>query len=358
MNVTTERLLTLPAFEDGGNILSVLDMHTAGEPVRIFDARRHAGEGGDVLVKRRRMRDEHDWLRQTLMLEPRGHQEMYGAFLVEPSVPAADAAVLFTHGSGYSTMCGHATIALGRMLYDLAAREGEDRNAFLLECPCGLLEIEVTSNGRSPTTAFLNVESFAAGLGLTTVVPGYGRVEYDLGYGGAYYAVVSAGEFGLDLLSDSVAELASAASALVSTLRLEADIRHLEAPDLGFLYGAIITSGDGDSTTVMQNLCWFGAGQIDRSPTGSGVAARLAVGHAKGLVAVGDSRRFAGPSGDCFESTIVRRTKRGVIAEIRGRAFYVGRTDFSIDPADPFRAGFTIPTSFDGREVHCSQEDA
>ena len=330
--------------------LAVIDMHTAGEPVRIFDATELGVEGRTILQRRRNMGDRFDHLRRAMMLEPRGHADMYGAILVPPSDPTCDAAVLFTHNSGYSTMCGHATVALGRFLYDQARQQGRTQTRFTLECPCGPVAVEVTPDSdpaAAPSVRFESVESFALSLDDSVELDGFGRVRFDVGYGGAFYAILPSSRLGLDFHQTPLEQLVAAAGKLVAELRAARSFRHPEEPDLSFLYGAILT--DGDRLTpgrLTHNLCWFGEAQIDRSPTGSGVSARLAVAHAKGEITPGAALPFAGASGQAFEGAVARTTERGVVAAVSGRGYYMARSELILEAQDPFAHGFALPARF------------
>lgn len=328
--------------------LGVLDMHTAGEPVRLFDATRLDLGGRTLLERRRSMKDGFDPLRRAMMLEPRGHADMYGAVLVEPGSPDVDAAVLFTHVSGYSTMCGHATIALGRYLYDRARLEGNERTRFSLECPCGPVAIIVVpSEYDAPRIAFESVESFALALDDRIDLPGFGDVRFDIGYGGAFYAILPSARLGLDFHETPLPRLAAAAGELVAALRATRSFRHPQEPDLSFLYGAILTDTETMSPERLSyNLCWFGEGQIDRSPTGSGVSARLAVERARGRIGTGSTFRFAGAAGQAFEGSVVRTSERGLVALVSGQAYYTACSELLLEPDDPFAHGFALPARF------------
>ena len=322
--------------------IPVLDMHTAGEPVRIFDARAFdfGLSGGGILAYRRVFADRFDDLRRTLMLEPRGHAEMYGAILVPTSHPGSDAAVLFCHNSGYSTMCGHATIALGRMLRDASVAAGEDRHDFVLECPCGPVRIAVAATG---SVSFDAVTSYCDGLDESCDLDGYGPVRFDIGYGGAFYAIVPASAAGLDLARNTVDEIAAFAAALVTRLRSTRRFVHPEEADLGFLYGAIVTDGvDPAKGAATRNLCWFGEGQIDRSPTGSGVSARLAVAVARGTIAAGERCQFAGASGQWFDGQVVEIAGATVKTRVSGMAHYAAIGRLLTEPTDPLAQGMII----------------
>lgn len=320
--------------------ITVLDMHTAGEPVRIFDARAFNLGDGNVLSKRRRFADNHDALRRTIMHEPRGHSEMYGAILVKPALPDSDAAVLFCHNGGYSTMCGHASIALGRLLHDSSKKAGFERTEFKLECPCGPVDVSVSCQGRY---GFDAVPSFCEGMDLQCDLPGFGPIRFDVGYGGAFYAVVDDREAGLSLEHSPVREIWEFARALTSQLRATREFVHPAEQDLGFLYGTIVTDGvhpqPGGTT---RNLCWFGDGQIDRSPTGSGVSARLAIAVSRGLISAGDTCSFIGPAGHGFQGSVKCVTENGVMTHVEGMAYYTGLNRLLVEPTDPLAKGFVL----------------
>lgn len=325
--------------------IQVVDMHTAGEPVRIITGGCPPLKGDTILQKRQDMADHHDHIRQRAMLEPRGHSEMYGAILTEPSLTNADAAVLFMHNGGYSTMCGHATIALGRYLIDVGAVEHTaPTTTFILECPCGPVTVRVDiEGGKAGAVSFESVRSFADRLNVRADVPGLGRVAYDIGYGGAYYAILPARGLGMDLLTTPVDTLHGGAVLLLDHLRETISVSHPEEPDLGFLYGVILTDDAGaELSPRTRNLCVFGDGQIDRSPTGSGVSARIAVDIARGRMSVGDRRDFAGYTNTPFTGEALREEKGGVIAQVSGRSFYSGRAELIAEDGDPLINGFGV----------------
>ncbi len=330
--------------------LRVVDMHTAGEPVRIVEAGYPPLQGRTILEKRRDALTRLDDLRRTLMLEPRGHSGMYGVIPTQACDPSADFAVLFTHQEGYSTMCGHATVAIGRWAVDsgrVAMVDG--RAAFRLETPCGVVGVEVTQTGDDVAeVAFESVDAFASHRDLSLVVPGYGLIYFDIAFGGAYYAILPASRLGLSLMQTPVSELVAAGVAVTDAVRAAIVIEHPGEPDLSFLYGTILTDDVelGRDVAPSYNLCIFAEGQIDRSPTGSGVTARLALAAAKGEMQVGQSCEIRGVSGQGFIGTLA--SSDGVTSRVRvsGRSFYTGRTEFIAEPGDPFAAGFELPRTF------------
>lgn len=333
--------------------LKVVDMHTAGEPVRIVEAGYPELVGATILEKRRDALTRLDHLRRTLMLEPRGHAGMYGVIPTAPCRPDADLAVLFTHQEGYSTMCGHATVAIGRWAVEsgrVAMTDG--RAVFGLEAPCGLVKVEVTARPDGPPeVAFESVESFANRLDAEVEVPGFGRVRFDIAYGGAFYAILPATRLGLSLMVTPLAALVQAGVAVTAAVRAAIPIRHPQEPDLNFLYGTLLTDdapvGAGRPS---YNLCIFAEGQIDRSPTGSGVTARLALAAARGEMAVGQGCEIRGVSGQGFLGTLASTTPSpsGPVSRVRvaGQAFYSGRAEFIAEAADPFADGFMLPARF------------
>jgi trans-L-3-hydroxyproline dehydratase len=336
--------------------LHTVDMHTAGEPVRIVEDGYPALAGNTILEKRKDAQARFDHLRRALMLEPRGHGGMYGVIPTEPCHPQADLAVLFTHQEGYSTMCGHATIAIGRWAVDtgrVAMTNGRAR--FTLEAPCGLLVVEVVQGAEGPpSVSFESVVSFASHLDQDIVVPGLGVVRFDIAFGGAYYAILPASRIGLSLMSTPLAQLTEAGTAITAAVRARLSIVHPTEVDLGFLYGTILTDDvalGGTDDAPSYNLCIFAEGQIDRSPTGSGVTARLALAAARGEMALGQSREIRGVSGQGFIGTLstIAPSPQGVLsrANVTGQAFYMARCEFMIEPGDPFGHGFSLPSRFD-----------
>lgn len=326
--------------------LRVTDLHTAGEPVRIVTAGYPRLLGHTILDKRREALERHDQLRRALMLEPRGHAGMYGVIPVEPAAPDAVFGALFTHHEGYSTMCGHATIALGKWLVESGRVPAAAASVgFAIELPCGVVRLRCElTDGTVTRTAFDSVPAFLAQADVQLDVPGFGRVTCDIAYGGAFYALLPASALGLDLFGTPLDRLAAAAAELTEVARRELRIDHPSEPDLGFLYGTILTD-DAPPPEPTHNLCVFADRQIDRSPTGSGVTARMARDHARGLIEVGTARRFHGLTAIPFEGSIVEAGGAGVVVRVAGSASFTGEASFVIDPADPLAYGFTLPTT-------------
>jgi trans-L-3-hydroxyproline dehydratase len=329
--------------------LEVLDMHTGGEAVRIVRRGYPPVVGATILDKRRYARESLDHLRRFLMFEPRGHADMYGALLVEPSLPEADLAVLFLHNAGYSTMCGHAVIALGRYAVDAGLVEKrEPLTPVGIECPCGLVRASVeVRDGQSGRVAFESVPAFLVASGVKVAVPGVGTVSADVSYGGAFYALADAAQFGLDVRTSRVRDLVDAATALTAAVRTAVPLKHPAHEDLAFLYGSILTDGrerpeDGPS----RNICVFADAEVDRSPTGSGVTARMAARVAQRLVGLGARCLFESLTGAMFEGEALAMAHCGerpaVTVRVSGQAHYSGAARYWLEAGDAIGRGFLL----------------
>ncbi|MER8828401.1 proline racemase family protein [Mesorhizobium sp. M0938] len=329
--------------------LTVVDMHTGGEPLRIVTGGYPQIPKGTILEKRAYVRDHFDHLRKILMFEPRGHYDMYGALLVEPDLPGADLAVLFMHNEGYSTMCGHAIVALGRYAVDegLVARQ-EPLTTVNIEAPCGLVVASVeVQDGKAGAVSFESVPAFLFARDQEVELPGFGAIGFDIAYGGAFYALADCRTFDLEFGRSRVRDFVDPATALTDKLKAEFPLSHPDHADLAFLYGTILTDGrDAFSSEATKNICVFAEAQVDRSPTGSGVTARLAAMHAKGGIAIGQARTFESIAGSLFSGSVTRTAKAGphdaIIARVGGRAYYSGRAEFIVEPDDELGKGFLL----------------
>jgi len=328
--------------------LSVVDMHTGGEPLRIVTGGYPAVPAGTILEKRAYVRDNLDHLRRILMFEPRGHFDMYGALLVEPDLPDADLAVLFMHNQGYSTMCGHAILALGRYAVDKGLVEKrEPATEVRIECPCGLVAASVeVREGRAGHVSFESVPAFLFAGDRAIDLRPWGSVRFDIAYGGAFYALADCRQFGLAFGESRLRDFVDAATALTERLKIEVPLSHPGHPDLAFLYGTIVTDGGDGSAVPTRNVCVFADAEVDRSPTGSGVTARLAAMHARGSVRQGETRIFESIAGSRFTGSVARVTAAGrfpaITARVGGRAHYSGRAEFIVEADDELGRGFLL----------------
>lgn len=330
-------------------MLDVVDMHTGGEPVRIVTAGYPELPQGTILEKRAYVRDNLDDLRKILIFEPRGHHDMYGALLVEPDLPGADLAVLFMHNEGYSTMCGHAVIALGRYAVDTGMVEAvEPVTTVNIECPCGMVVAAVeVKDGKASAVSFESVPAFLFARDRTVALPAFGKIRFDIAYGGAFYALADCRQFGLRFGRDRARGFVDAATALTEEVKKSVPLAHPDHADLAFLYGSILTDGaDQWADRPTKNVCVFADAEVDRSPTGSGVTARLAAMHAKGQITSDQTRQFESIVGSRFDGSVARLTKCGdhdaIVARVAGRAHYTGRATYTVEDDDRLGQGFLL----------------
>ncbi len=330
-----------------GREIEVIDAHTAGEPLRIILSGYPELPGATILAKRRAARENHDRLRRVLMGEPRGHADMYGCILTPPVEADGDVGVLFLHNEGYSTMCGHGIIGLVKVGLELRLFRPRDPHCIEIDTPAGRVRSRAEFEGERVTSvSFRNVPSFLARRDVEIEVPGLGSVRCDLAYGGAFYAFVNADDLGLDLEPGHFSRIVDLGRRIRRQFELEVDFRHPAGDDdLNFLYGTIFF-GPPRSGGDERNVCVFADGQVDRSPTGTGVSARSALLHARGQLALGEPRRFESLVGTTFDVTLLEETRidtqLAVVPRVSGAAHITGRTTFWIGEDDPLQDGLVL----------------
>ena len=344
--ILSNRDLRIP---DGWLQIKTVDMHTGGEPLRVILDGFPKLEGNSVLEYRRFCRENYDHLRTALMFEPRGHADMYGCILVPPNDEEADFGILFLHNEGYSTMCGHAVIAISSLAVQMGwidAREGE--NTIKIDAPCGRIVSYVkVINGKIQGVRFHCVPSFVVGLDLTVHVPELGSVIYDLAYGGAFYAYVDLekNQLDLDLEPSSYQDLIQTGMLIKhEVMKQDAEIAHPFEKDLGFLYGTIFIGPSSKNGMHSKNVCVFADGEVDRCPTGSGVSGRMAIHWARNQLQKGEIISIESITGSVFKGSVVEEKDYGpfkaIIPEVEGTAHITGAHTFVIDPEDLMKEGF------------------
>ena len=326
--------------------ITTIDCHTAGEPFRVITGGWPDLPGETILARRRHMQQHLDHLRTALMWEPRGHADMYGCIVTPPVSPEADFGVLFLHNEGYSTMCGHGIIGMATVAVETGLVPLRSPQTTLhIDAPAGLITAHAhIAQGRVASVYFHNVPSFVLALDEAVDVPGLGRVRYDLAFGGAFYAFVQAAEVGLSTRPEDFNRLIAKGMAIKRAIMAQRPIPHPFEADLSFLYGTIFIGPPRDTQAHSSNVCIFAEGEVDRSPTGTGVSARLALHYARGEIDLGQSVIIESILGTRFRGCVVRETTFGphaaVIPEVEGTAFITGRHEFVIDPTDPLKNGF------------------
>jgi trans-L-3-hydroxyproline dehydratase len=342
---------TQPNARDGVLRIRTVDAHAAGEPLRVIVDGFPQPPGVSVLERRRWARENADALRTALMWEPRGHADMYGCLLMPPVHADSDLAVLFLHNEGFSTMCGHGIIAVTTVLLETGlVQPTAPQTELRIDTPAGLVvargEVRLEAGARVDRVAFINVPSWVAELDATIDVPGMGRVRYDLAFGGAFYAYVDAASVGLTCTPDRFRDLIDAGVRIKRAIMAQRPIEHPFEPDLGFLYGTIFVGPPESEDAHSRNVCVFADGEVDRSPTGTGVSGRVAIHHARGDLKQGETIEIESIIGTTFRGRVLEETTFGphaaIVPEVSGSAWVTGRNEILIDPSDPLRDGFLL----------------
>lgn len=363
--------------------IQTIDAHTGGEPLRVIVGGWPALKGNTVLERRRYCLRHFDHLRRAIMLEPRGHADMYGCLVMPAVTDEADFSVLFMHNEGYSTMCGHGIIAVTKVAVELGIVDSRSRitqdgshtegvgRADKASFP-GALSVDRSDNDAAPdgdcpigidspagliratahlrggiveNVSFANVPSFVDSLDAEVDVPGLGRVKYDLAFGGAYYAYVDASEVGVTMDASGYRDLIAKGVAIKRAVMESRQIEHPTEPDLGFLYGTIFVGGPLNPLNHSRNVCVFADGEVDRSPTGTGVSGRVAIMSARGQLD-DESVTIESILGTTFSVRVANKSRLGkfdtVTPVVTGSASLTGRTEQWISCADPLREGFML----------------
>ncbi|MBI9087470.1 MAG: proline racemase family protein [Desulfobacterales bacterium] len=328
--------------------ITTIDAHTEGEPFRVITGGLPDLPGATILARRRYMRENLDHLRTALMWEPRGHADMYGCIVTPPVSAGADFGVLFLHNEGYSSMCGHGIIGITTVAVETGmVPKTEPETTVRIDAPAGLVTAHArVRDGKVQSVRFHNVPSFVLAADETVDVPGLGSIRYDIAYGGAFYAYVQAQDAGVTTTAEDFPALVEKGMAIKRAVMDSRSIPHPFEEDLSFLYGTIFIGPPRGAGVHSSNVCIFAEGEVDRSPTGTGVSGRLALHYARGEIALGESIEIESIIGSRFSGKVVETTRFGpynaVIPEVKGRAFLTGRHEFFIDPDDPLQKGFVL----------------
>ena len=331
------------------NKIKTIDAHTEGEPLRIVTDGYPEIKGKTILEKRQYALEHFDNLRKLIIYEPRGHADMYAAVLTEPVTPDADFGVLFLHNEGYSSMCGHAILALVKVACQLDAIElGTTPRTVKIDAPAGLIIATAKRDSAGKIqVSFENVPSWAEAINKTVYIKGVGNINYDIGFGGAYYAFVDADQYGISCEPSNVAQLIDLGRQIKHQVMSDCSISHPLEDDLSFLYGTIFTSSKVSQADYhSKHVCIFADGEVDRSPTGTGVSARIALLHAKNMASLNEELTIESIVGGRMivhaRETIDFHGKSAVIPIVSGRSYITGQHEFVIDEEDVFQEGFLL----------------
>ena len=346
--------------------VKTIDAHAAGEPLRLIVDGFPSPRGRTMLEKREWVLNHADHLRRALMLEPRGHADMYGAILTEPVAPGSHAGVLFMHNEGYSTMCGHGVIAVTTMAIERGLimpgpvepqpeeqpeAAGEEAT-IVYDSPAGTIRAraKIRAGGaggsrRVESVSFLNVPSFVLHGGMIVKLASR-TIRADVAFGGAFYAIVDSEAAGLPIDIAHLPELRRVGMEIKHAIEARQTVVHPMDVGLRGIYGTIFTGPPSDEGADLRNVTVFADAEVDRSPCGTGTAAVMAVIDAMGLL--GSDRPFVHESliGTRFKGRVASRATVGeysaIVPEIEGSAWITGEHTFLVDDLDPLKDGFRI----------------
>ena len=328
--------------------ITTIDTHTEGEPFRVITAGFPELKGDSILEKRRYVKTHFDHLRRSLMWEPRGHADMYGCIVTPPVSKGADFGVLFLHNEGYSSMCGHGIIGITKVAVETGlVPMNSPETTVVIDTPAGRVTAHArVREGFVVNVRFENVPSFVLSSNDTINLPGMGSVSYDIAYGGAFYAFVRAEDVGLRTDPGDTAKLIEKGMVIKRAIMASRSVEHPFEKDLSFLYGTIFIGPPRSNSAHSSNVCIFAEGEVDRSPTGTGVSARLALHFAKGDIGIDQPLVIESIIGTTFSGRILKQVPYGpyqaIIPEVAGTSYITGKHEFLMDPRDPLKDGFVL----------------
>lgn len=327
--------------------VTTVESHTEGMPARIVTSGIEVIPGATMFERRQYFLEHMDEIRQWLMYEPRGHSAMSGAILQPSTRPECDWGVLYIEVSGCLPMCGHGTIGVATVLVEKAmVKVVEPITTISLDTPAGVVTVEVAvKDGKALNVTLINVPSFSYALDQVVDVPGYGKISYDMAFGGNFYAIIPVDRVGINFARENGQKFLAAGLAISDAINQQNRPVHPENPEIAVCHHIDFIS-PGDSKFHWRNAMAIHPGWFDRSPCGTGTSARLAQMVARGEFNDGDVLTNESWIGSQFQGRIVSRTTVGdfpaIIPAITGRAWVMGEAIWTLDPADPFPAGFLV----------------
>jgi len=328
--------------------LTTVEVHTGGEAFRIVTSGLPRMPGDTIVARRAWLKEHADHIRRALMFEPRGHADMYGGYLTEPISDGADFGVIFLHNEGYSDHCGHGVIALATAAVELGwiARTTPETRVGI-DAPCGFIEAFVQWDGEhAGNVRFINVPSFIWQRDVTVETPSFGSVTGDIAFGGAFYFYTDGAPFDLPIRESSVEQLIKFGAEVKIAANEAIPVLHPRIPELNHIYGTIIANAPRHAGSTQANCCVFADREVDRSPTGSGTAGRIAQLYLRGLLKKDELFINESIIGTVFRGRAVAETTLdgfdAVITEVEGNAFICGFNNWIIDDRDPLAYGFLV----------------
>lgn len=329
-------------------LLSLIDAHTGGEPARLVLGGLPPIPGATMAAKKAHFQAHLDHWRTLLMREPRGHKDMFGVILTEPTSTDADYGALFIDSAGAIDMCGHGLMALSTALIEVGMVPAlEPETSLRFDTPVGRVEARATLEGeRVGEVSLTNVPAFVLERDVAISLAGVGEVRVDVVFGGNVFALVPASALGVRVTPAQSRELIRLGMAVKQAINATLQISHPEWAHINQVQLTKIYEPPSPTNPVTKNAVIFGAGQLDRSPCGTGTSAAMALAHAKGELALGEEHLSEGILGTRFHGHLEREVSigrhRAVVPVVTGEAYLTGRLEVLLDPRDPFPCGFLL----------------
>ena len=330
-------------------MFTTIDTHTCGDPTRTVTGGLPVIPGDTIPEKMLYLKEHQDWIRQTLMFEPRGNEVQSGVILTTPCTPGTDVGVIYIEVGGYLTMCGHDTIGVATALIESGMVPAEEPVTRInLDTPAGVVRVSVeVEDGRAKGVSFVNAPAFLFKRDIPVEVPGVGGIEVDLSFGGLYYVIVEAADVGIVPCKENIKEMIRIGTHIRDAVNARVDVYH---PEMDYIREAthVLFSAPADHPEgTLKNAVVIPPGSVSRSPCGTGTCAKLAQLRARGKLSVGEYfGHESATTGTLFTSRIVEETRvaefDAVVADVGGRAHVTGMHTFVIDPEDPLGKGFSF----------------
>jgi len=330
------------------SVITTIDTHTGGEPTRTVVGGAPSIPGKTMLEKMSYCRENLDWIRKALLYEPRGHSGMMGIILTEPTHPDADIGVIYLETYGYPPMCGHGTMGVCTALVESGLVKPEEPvTSIVLDTPAGLTPVKVhVEDGKAKSVSIRMTPSFVYAKDVIVKMPKYGKIIMDISYAGTFYAIIPATSMGIEIRPENAREIIEKGRSVRDAINAQIEIQH---PEFDFMNSCthIEFYGDPeDSRADVKNAVFFADSWIDRSPCGTGTAARMASLYKRGELKLNEEFVHESTIGSIFTATALEETSVGnypaIITEVTGSAYIMGINQFYMDPEDPHRHGFKL----------------
>ncbi|AOT69903.1 proline racemase [Geosporobacter ferrireducens] len=328
--------------------IHTVDSHTMGEPTRIVVGGVPRIPGKTMAEKKKYLEDHLDYVRTSLMHEPRGHNDMFGSIITNSTIEEADFGIIFMDGGGYLNMCGHGSIGAATVAVESGmVKVEEPYTDIVMEAPAGLIKARAkVENGKAKEVSITNVPSFLYKKDVVIHVPSVGKVTLDIAFGGSFFAIVEAKQLGVKVDTAQSDILIKLGLEIRDIINHSVKVQHPEKPHINSVDLVEIFDEATHPEAHYKNVVIFGQGQLDRSPCGTGTSAKLATLYIKGHLKDGEDFIYESITGTMFKGKVVGHVKVGefeaIIPEITGSAYITGFNHFVIDPEDPLKYGFCL----------------